>query len=1168
MSTGWYYDPRQSHFANVFHLYMFLLLLAVPLSIAVLVRSKFEAELGVISFTSNSFALWITYCIVICVLFVVIKLINVYLHKLFDAGECVVEDDAIGELTGKHQDLDIVLPPLSRGSSDARRRSADPGSRTTEAIEMVVLNDAKHSTDGKSTAGGDSNDIDAYFRKINFNESVPGHSSAINFNPSCIDLEVDVHHRNSSGSSLAAAGSISSASVGSGRLREPIATTLQSDKHSHVTVQQPAPTFTTFEPKPSTSSDHSGKEVSAMEAVAGTSRDQLDATTSSAVADFSTVSLSVNSSQEMTTQSFSSEALLTPVNELGFMAQDPHKMREHENTLRTFKGGRQEAFAGRRARSELETTNYDHQRADKTGNEVPSHPVSLEVITQAVGDTSGSASSRPSNNQKSCRFASAEILSQRQNASQMSTAKSASVLQDIKPIAEDKQEHAPPEATTSEVKPESDSAQLSPEAESTVAVVGSEDKDEVSSSEGKDSDSLITKDPGKRKKHGKARAKKPFRARISSAPTTSGVVKSGKTTSVPACYEEHSTSSSEATWTSKSRGSVSISSSDTHSDDEQTPLTSSMAAEGTSSAGNKLAASLDRSEELKKRICEILAKSDLTECERELKKLRAEINTQRRKRQQLKKLQEHEQARLEREQERPETSTKGYQPLTSETGALVPSGSTTEGPPAYLLARILSTPGTHLAFTHDDTTTGAVHCFQDEFGNWLTYTFDEHSMGIARGLNIPSSDKVPFEVYATSNAEAKWGSSSSSSASEVVRLDQLHVPAGRRPSTNEQQVSNHNLARFLASSANDNCLFQDFYSSEYYNSQLRNNLIVGSHSFSILAEPTIAAIAAERDAQLVEQLQQQRARSGLLGAALCGLCVPRAAATATQAVRQDVATAKFEVGVLEGALRPTSAASAARQELDHDRVGRLDHVGCDGRAVRLSGHPTRHPARPAAVLVLLRDGVLSVHADQERATGRGIAHPRLQQDDHIQPSTVLLVRLRNHARMPCTALYADAADVHRLRSQRGQRGNRRLRVRSGQSVHFELSAHIFVWPAASSEHFFDVLIRTAGHPRIRRHGDRFIAVGMLRNLQKFCHRHDHLRLRAGGPKEFLRPRERDIFDLLRLRRVLLGGSGHFVLAVLPPQPLVQRSDRDVVVAQEMLPVLPSDRRRRRQEREQ
>lgn len=54
---------------------------------------------------------------------------------------------------------------------------------------------------------------------------------------------------------------------------------------------------------------------------------------------------------------------------------------------------------------------------------------------------------------------------------------------------------------------------------------------------------------------------------------------------------------------------------------------------------------------------------------------------------------------------------------------------TDRGPPAYLLASILSTPGTHLAISHDDTSPGAVHCFQDEHGERLRGTRHVPSAG-------------------------------------------------------------------------------------------------------------------------------------------------------------------------------------------------------------------------------------------------------------------------------------------------------------------------------------------------------------------------------------------------------------------------------------------------------
>lgn len=49
--------------------------------------------------------------------------------------------------------------------------------------------------------------------------------------------------------------------------------------------------------------------------------------------------------------------------------------------------------------------------------------------------------------------------------------------------------------------------------------------------------------------------------------------------------------------------------------------------------------------------------------------------------------------------------------------------------------------GTHLATDHADTTEGAVHCFQDEFGNWHSYTFSQESTGTA-SVVVPTSTPV------------------------------------------------------------------------------------------------------------------------------------------------------------------------------------------------------------------------------------------------------------------------------------------------------------------------------------------------------------------------------------------------------------------------------------------
>ncbi|CAN7995463.1 unnamed protein product [Ixodes hexagonus] len=110
-------------------------------------------------------------------------------------------------------------------------------------------------------------------------------------------------------------------------------------------------------------------------------------------------------------------------------------------------------------------------------------------------------------------------------------------------------------------------------------------------------------------------------------------------------------------------------------------------------------------------------------------------------------------------------ATMGWAPLARSRSC------TDRGPPAYLLASILSTPGTHLAISHDDTSPGAVHCFQDEHGNWQTYTFDENSTGVSRGLEV-SPDARIFQLM----FDNKWETSSHSSSSSTTVLES---PAAR-----------------------------------------------------------------------------------------------------------------------------------------------------------------------------------------------------------------------------------------------------------------------------------------------------------------------------------------------------------------------------------------------------
>lgn len=58
-------------------------------------------------------------------------------------------------------------------------------------------------------------------------------------------------------------------------------------------------------------------------------------------------------------------------------------------------------------------------------------------------------------------------------------------------------------------------------------------------------------------------------------------------------------------------------------------------------------------------------------------------------------------------------------------------------------------PGTHIATCHNDTSEGAVHCFRDEHGNWLSYTFSEKGTGTA------NTGVMPIAAAAAATANGK-----------------------------------------------------------------------------------------------------------------------------------------------------------------------------------------------------------------------------------------------------------------------------------------------------------------------------------------------------------------------------------------------------------------------------
>ncbi|KAG7256526.1 hypothetical protein CRUP_014524, partial [Coryphaenoides rupestris] len=106
LTGGWYYDPDQNKFNNSCHLYLWIFLLMLPLSLH-------------LALPPTTMALSI-YCTSITVFFILIKLANYRLHLMFDQGEALVRS-SLSDLSKapekKSNASDPCLPARIRKSS-------------------------------------------------------------------------------------------------------------------------------------------------------------------------------------------------------------------------------------------------------------------------------------------------------------------------------------------------------------------------------------------------------------------------------------------------------------------------------------------------------------------------------------------------------------------------------------------------------------------------------------------------------------------------------------------------------------------------------------------------------------------------------------------------------------------------------------------------------------------------------------------------------------------------------------------------------------------------------------------------------------------------------------------------------------------------------------------
>ncbi|KAI5107823.1 pecanex-like protein 2 isoform X1, partial [Silurus meridionalis] len=117
VTGGWYHDPEQNKFNNSCHLYLWLFLLMLPLSLH-------------LALPPTSLALSI-YCTSVTVFFILIKMVNYRLHRMFDEGEIIPRNSV--------SDLSKGAEKKSNASDTCHPASLRKSSTVPDSVAMTVL---------------------------------------------------------------------------------------------------------------------------------------------------------------------------------------------------------------------------------------------------------------------------------------------------------------------------------------------------------------------------------------------------------------------------------------------------------------------------------------------------------------------------------------------------------------------------------------------------------------------------------------------------------------------------------------------------------------------------------------------------------------------------------------------------------------------------------------------------------------------------------------------------------------------------------------------------------------------------------------------------------------------------------------------------------------------
>lgn len=124
----------------------------------------------------------------------------------------------------------------------------------------------------------------------------------------------------------------------------------------------------------------------------------------------------------------------------------------------------------------------------------------------------------------------------------------------------------------------------------------------------------------------------------------------------------------------------------------------------------------------------------------------------------------------------------------------------------------------HFATSFDDTTDGAIHCFLDEYGNWMSYTFDKNGSGRVQAQPLQMTDREdghkPKKIKTLENAdsqetagEGSCGSleseaGNSENVSKAKRTDSIDQSSSNQGSNNPLLASNNNLSTVVPITTN------------------------------------------------------------------------------------------------------------------------------------------------------------------------------------------------------------------------------------------------------------------------------------------------------------------------------------------------------------------------------